>query len=68
MALSLSNMVYAYGAATDAELGNYIALYESKVGRWSIERLNRAWVNVSEAISNKLATLMTQNFVRQNAL
>jgi len=62
------NMVYAYGAATDAELGNYIALYESKVGRWSIERLNRAWVNVSEAISNKLATLMTQNFVRKNAL
>jgi len=62
------NMVYAYRAATDAELENYITLYKSKVGRWSIELLNEAWVNVSEAISTKLATLMTQNFVRQNAL
>ncbi len=62
------NMVYAYRMATDAELEDYIALYKSKVGRWSINLLNQAWVNVSETIANKLATLMTQNFVRKNAL
>jgi len=42
------NMVYAYRTATDAELEDYIALYKSKVGSWSINLLNQAWVNVSE--------------------
>lgn len=62
------NFVYAYRTVSDADLKEYIQLYQSEIGRWSIKLMRNAWLEVSENVATDLAGRIQKEFIEENAL
>lgn len=62
------NFVYAYRTASDAELSEYAQLYQSELGRWSVDLMRNAWLKVSANVAVDLAEKMEKDFIEANAL
>jgi len=61
-------IVHAYRSVSDEELQQYIALYKTNIGQWSIDLLNNAMIKASEGVANDLETRLEKEFVVSNAL
>ncbi len=48
-------MLYTYQSVDGEELRDYLGLYQTGIGRWSVELLQGAWKRASEHIASRLA-------------
>lgn len=55
------NMVYTFRSVEDAELNEYVQLYQSEIGRWSTALIKNASIKMMEEISFDLAALIEKN-------
>lgn len=59
------NMLYAYRSLPDKDLEQYIALYETDLGKWSVDLMNRitvaAFTNLAEKTALRVKELKLQN-------
>lgn len=62
------SLVYTYRTVSDEELGEYLRLYQSELGRWSTTLMMDAWMNVADDVSQRLAGLMKSSYIKNNAL
>jgi len=62
------SFVYAYRTISDSELNEYIQLYQSEIGRWSVSLMREVWLNVSENIATDLAGRIKKEFIEVDAL
>ncbi len=62
------SMAYTYASISDDELNEYIDLYQTEIGQWSIKLARNAMAKMSEVIATDFSQRMENDFVANNSL
>jgi len=65
---TLLQMAWAYQRASDRELRDYLKIYQSDIGQWSISLIEQASVAVFNQVMGEIATQVKQQIIKDHAV